>query len=242
MICYVDLEHPELGPSMLTEGPQATDRKADLLTHKARFERLSGALCVLLHFTQVDRALLERLGARAIIVSGHSTLIDDYDPATLAPLIDVMRETRTPLLGLCGGHQLIGLAFGVTPAPMGRLAPGDTDPRPALAAGMRKEWGPSIVRVTAGDPLFAGLNEAIVVEQRHFWELKTAPAGFARLAASDACAIQAIRHEGRPLWGVQFHPERYSEQHPDGRVILANFFRLAGLAAPRAEVAALARA
>ena len=242
MICYVDLEHPELGPSMLSERPEATERKADLLTHKARFERLSGELCLLLHFTQVDGVLLERLGVRAIIVSGHSTLIDDYDPDTLAPLIEVIRETRTPLLGLCGGHQLIGLAFGVTPAPMGRLAPGEGDPRPALAAGMRKEWGPSRVRISADDPLFVGLDETVVVEQRHFWELKTAPAGFGRLAASDACPIQAIRHEGRLLYGVQFHPERYSDRHPDGRIILSNFFRLADLAVPRSEATALARA
>ncbi|HEY7574290.1 MAG TPA: hypothetical protein VIB08_03955, partial [Thermoanaerobaculia bacterium] len=110
------------------------------------------------------------------------------------------------------------------------------------AAGMRKEWGPSVVRVTADDPLFAGLDETILVEQRHFWELKTAPTGFARLAASDACAVQAIRHESRPLWGLQFHPERYSERYPDGRIVLANFFRLAGLAASRAEAGALARA
>jgi GMP synthase-like glutamine amidotransferase len=242
MICYVDLEHPELGPSMLSEGPEATERKAGLLTYKARFERLSGELCVLLHFTQVDQALLERLGIRAIIVSGHSTLIDDYDPDSLAPLGEIIRETRTPLLGLCGGHQLIGLAFGVTPAPMGPLAPGERDPRPALAAGMRKEWGPCLVRISADDPLFAGLDATVVVEQRHFWELKTAPAGFARLAVSDACPIQAIRQEGRPLYGVQFHPERYSERHPDGRIILSNFFRLAGLTVPRPEAAALARA
>ena len=50
MICYVDLEHPRLGPSMLSEGSEATQRKADLLTFKARFERLSGAPCLLLHF------------------------------------------------------------------------------------------------------------------------------------------------------------------------------------------------
>ena len=81
-----------------------------------------------------------------------------------------------------------------------------------------------------------------MVEQRHFWELKTAPAGFGRLAASDACPIQAIRHEGRLLYGVQFHPERYSERHPDGRIILSNFFRLADLAVPRSEATALARA
>jgi GMP synthase-like glutamine amidotransferase len=69
---------------------------------------------------------------------------------------------------------------------------------------MRKEWGPSIVRIAADDPLFAGLDETMVVEQRHFWELKTAPAGFARLAASDGCPIQAIRHEGRLLGADAF--------------------------------------
>jgi hypothetical protein len=107
------------------------------------------------------------------------------------------------------------------------------------------ELGPSMLseRPNATErPLFAGLDETVVVEQRHFWELKTAPVGFVRLAASDACPIQAIRHGGRPLYGVQFHPERYSERHPDGRIILSNFFRLAGFPAPRSEAAALARA
>ena len=242
MICYVDLEHPERGPSILTEGPEATQRKADILTFKARFERLSGAPCLLLHFTQVDRALLERVGVRAVVVSGHSTLIDDYDPRTLAPLVELIRETPDPVLGLCGGHQLIGLAFGATPAPMGRLAPGEADPKPDLAPGMRKEWGPVPVQISAPDPLFDGLGKTVVVEQRHFWELKAVPPGFVRLATSEACPIQAIRHGSRPLYGVQFHPERYSERHPAGRTILANFFRLAGFPALRSEAAALARA
>jgi GMP synthase-like glutamine amidotransferase len=241
MICYVDLEHPTLGPSMLSEGPEAAQRKADLVTVKGRLERLSGALCLLLHFTQVDWALLDRLGVRAIVVSGHSTLIDDYDPRSLAPLVEIIRETSAPLLGLCGGHQLIGLAFGASAAPMGRLAPGEADPHPDLAPGMRKEWGPYPVRLSRRDPLFEGLGERVIVEQRHFWELKSVPAGFVHLATSDACLIQAIRHQSRPLYGVQFHPERYTDVHPDGQAMLANFFRLAGLAAPRSAEAVLAR-
>jgi len=242
MICYVDLEHPERGPSMLSERPEATQRKADLLTIKARFERLSGELCLLLHFTQIDRVLLDRLGVRAVVVSGHSTLIDDYDRDDLAPLVEVIRETSAPLLGLCGGHQLIGLAFGAPSEPMGPLAAGETDPHPDLATGMRKEWGPYRVRLSAHDPLFEGLGETAVVEQRHFWDLKSVPAGFVQVATSDACPIQAIRHQSRPLYGVQFHPERYSDVYPDGRTMLTNFFRLAGLAARRSTAAALARA
>jgi GMP synthase-like glutamine amidotransferase len=242
MICYVDLEHPERGPSMLTEGPHATQRKADLLTIKARFERLSGEPCHLLHFTQVDRAFLDRLGVRAVVISGHSTLIGDYDPRDLAPLVELIRETSTPVLGLCGGHQLIGLTYGAEAAPIGPLAAGEHDPKPDLATGMRKEWGPCHVEISRDDRLFAGLEDTVVVEQRHFWDLKGVPAGFVAIASSEVCPIQAIRHEHRPLYGVQFHPELYSERYPDGRAILSNFFRLAGLAARRSTAAALARA
>ena len=76
MVCYVDLEHPELGPSILSEGPEAIQRKADMVTFKARFERLSGEPCLLLHFTQVDGALFERIGVRAVVVSGMARGID----------------------------------------------------------------------------------------------------------------------------------------------------------------------
>jgi len=179
---------------------------------------------------------------RVLVVSGHSTLIDDYDPRDLAPLVEIIRETAMPLLGLCGGHQLIGLAFGAQPEPIGPLAPGEHDPKPDLAPGMRKEWGPCRVRISADDPLFAGLDDTVVVEQRHYWDLKTVPSGFVRLAGSEVCPVQAMRHASRPLYGVQFHPEKYSERYPDGRVILANFFRLARLPSRPSNAAALARA
>ena len=238
MICYVDLEHPTLGPSLLSERPEAAPRKAELVTWKARFEQLSGVPCLLQHFTQVSPRRLAEIGARAVILSGHRTLIDDYDPASLAPLVEVIRETALPLLGLCGGHQLTGLAFGARPEPMGPLLPGEVDPRPELAPGMRKEWGPCPVQILGDDPLFAGLGRAVVVEQRHFWELKALPEGFVRLASSEVCAIEAMRHRARPLYGLQFHPERYTKTHPDGRAILANFFRLAGLTRPIAVATA----
>lgn len=241
MICYVDLEHPTRGPSMLTETPEATQRKADLVTAATHFEGLGGVPCLLQHFTRVNHEGLLNLGVHTVVLSGHSTLIDDYDPDDLAPLLELIRRWPGPLLGLCGGHQLIGLALGQRPAPMGALEPGRGDPWPAVGPGMRKEWGPKAIRVLRDDPLFEGLGDTAVVEQRHFWELKDLPEGFVRLADSEACPIQAMRHVRRPLYGFQFHPERYTEAHPDGRTILANFFRLAGLPAPGAPEAVLAR-
>ena len=108
MICYVDLEHPELGPSMLSERPGSDPAQGRPLDVQGALRAPERHPCLLLHFTQVDRAWLERLGVRAVVVSGHSTLIDDYDPRDLAPLVELIRETTDPVLGLCGGHQLIG--------------------------------------------------------------------------------------------------------------------------------------
>jgi anthranilate/para-aminobenzoate synthase component II len=44
-------------------------------------------------------------------------------------------------------------------------------------------------------------------------------------AADDATEIHAIRHRTHPVWGVQFHPESILTQ--DGKLLLANFLRLA---------------
>ena len=70
MICYVDLEHPGRGPSMLTERPDATQRKADLVTIAARFERLAGVPCLLEHFSRVSHEVLRGLGVPTVVLSG----------------------------------------------------------------------------------------------------------------------------------------------------------------------------
>jgi hypothetical protein len=54
------------------------------------------------------------------------------------------------------------------------------------------------------------------------------------LGCAGFAGIEAMRHRTRPLYGVQFHPERYTDDHPDGRAILANFFRLADHVRPAA--------
>ena len=195
-----------------------------------------GALCLLLHLRGSPGA------SRAARRARHHRerplhALDDYDPDTLGPLVEVIRGTRTTLLGLCGGHQLIGLA-SAPPGALDRLAPGEGEPRPALAAGMRRDGARP--RAELRKRSLAGLAETVVVEQRHFWELKGAPAGFVRLSASDACPVQrSVTKAGCSTASVR---PGCSDRHPEGRTIHSNFFRLAGLAVPRSEAAALARA
>jgi GMP synthase (glutamine-hydrolysing) len=53
------------------------------------------------------------------------------------------------------------------------------------------------------------------------------PAELELLASSKECKVQMIKHRDRPLYGTQFHPEIYDDEHPHGKTLLQNFFRLA---------------
>jgi GMP synthase (glutamine-hydrolysing) len=59
--------------------------------------------------------------------------------------------------------------------------------------------------------------------------VKESPPHFRVLASTDECRIQAIKHREKLVYGTQFHPEMYEEEQADGRRLLANFFRLAGI-------------
>jgi GMP synthase (glutamine-hydrolysing) len=155
-----------------------------------------------------------------------------------------------PILGICGGLQLIAMAHGAALGPMRRLQKGEADPNEGFASGYFKEWGFVPVRVLEPDPLFEGLGQKPVFLEAHYWDVKEVPPGFELLASSDACRIQAIRQTGRLVYGTQFHPEAYlagkealqswlvnfvypkghTDVHADGRRLLANFFTLAGVA------------
>jgi GMP synthase (glutamine-hydrolysing) len=91
---------------------------------------------------------------------------------------------------------------------------------------MKQERGFMPVTVRQPQPLFADLPQQPVFFQAHYWEVKSAPAGFHVLAESTLCPVQAMAHTDLPLFGVQFHPEEYDEAHPHGRNILENFFKI----------------
>ena len=102
---------------------------------------------------------------------------------------------------------------------MERLEPGDG------YEGARRERGYYPVK-TVGNGLFKGLSREITVWHSHFDEVKELPTGFRCTASNESCPIQAMEHTGRPLFGVQFHPELFDETHPDGRKVLENFLKI----------------
>lgn len=120
---------------------------------------------------------------------------------------------RTPILGVCLGHQAIGEAFGGATVRARRVMHGKTAPIRHNGLGV-----------------FQGLPSPMTVARYH--SLVTDPAALPDelepVAWTDLPAeedeIQAMRHRTMPVWGVQFHPESYFSDA--GPRLLENFLRL----------------
>jgi GMP synthase (glutamine-hydrolysing) len=169
------------------------------------------------HATSMER--IESLGPSHIILSGQSHPWDQYSPESLSGVFEVIKNARQPILGVCGGHQQIALAYGAEVDLMERLEPGEG------YEGAKRERGFYPVQTT-GNGIFQGLPATVTVWHSHCDEVKSVPKGFHVTATNETCAIQAMQHDERPLFGVQFHPELFDDEHPEGRQILENFLAI----------------
>ncbi len=195
------------------QGPSPRELKASL----ARMMTGKEILIEPLHAVSLDR--VNQLSPTHIILSGQSHPWDMYAAEDLAAVFSVIREARTPILGVCGGHQQIAIALGGSVGLMKRLDPGEG------YEGAKRERGFFPVE-TDEQGLFAGLPSEVTVWHSHCDEVKDLPDGFQRTAWNETCAIQAMQHSERSVFGVQFHPELYDDEHPLGRRILENFLAL----------------
>jgi len=182
--------------------------------------RISPSTDVILEsYQNVTRSRIEALNPSHIILSGQSHPWDNYSPESLAGVVDVIHNAQQPILGVCGGHQQIALAYGARVAVMKRLGPG------VGYENCLRERGFDDIR-TSGDGIFAGLPSRLNVWHSHFDEVKELPEDFKCTASNKTCAIQAMQHVSRPVFGVQFHPELFDEAHPDGRSVVKNFLEM----------------
>ncbi len=190
-----------------------------------RVEDAGGVNCRAVWFLDLDARELLHTPAEGVIIAGFSARLEEIGAPAFEPLVEAIRAAPCPVLGICGGHQLIAHAFGGDPLHncfMRPLCTGET-PEADYQPGMLTEWGFTTVRRIAGDELFASLPERMTVAQYHAHEVHRLPPDFRLLATNDRCLVQAMRHDRRPVWGVQFHPEEWDEEHPCGSRILGNF-------------------
>ena len=187
---------------------------------RAALERIRPGLETIVEpFDNVSPQRIEELSPSHIILSGQSHPWDMYKPESLNGLFEVVRSAPRPILGVCGGHQQMALACGGRVGLMERIEPGEG------YQGAKRERGFLDIE-TDGNGLFHDLPRHLTVWHNHCDEVKELPPGFHRTAFNETCAIQAMQHDSKPLFGVQFHPELFDDNHPQGRAIVENFLSI----------------
>lgn len=229
VVCILDIQHPDSLRKDIAEKPLEQFSRRRL---QRRVAELSGLRCLLLHFSELEGKDLQRPQVKAILITGRSRGMGEAQDKKFYGLI---RETRIPMIGFCGGMQLVSKAFGAKVTSMRKLRPDEKDPNPKYNPGLFKEWGFLPVKVVQRDPLFEGLPEELIVREAHAFHVPQPPPDFDLLASTEECKTQTIKHRQRVLYGTQFHPESYDDKHPHGRIILENFFRIAGVKAPQVK-------
>jgi anthranilate synthase/aminodeoxychorismate synthase-like glutamine amidotransferase len=124
--------------------------------------------------------------------------------------VDVIRRfgPTTPLLGVCLGHQGIGVAFGGSVVRAAALMHGKV----------------STIQHD-GQGVFRSVSQAFAAGRYHSLVIADpVPADLEACARTDDGTIMGVRHRSFPIHGVQFHPE--SVLTNEGRRLLRNFLEL----------------
>lgn len=132
-------------------------------------------------------------------------------PESAGISVNVVKEFagKIPILGVCLGHQCIGVAYGGVIVRANKLMHGKTS--------MISHANKGILRGIE-NPFEATRYHSLIVEE------KTLPKCFDITARSEDGEIMAMKHKKYSLWGVQFHPE--SILTVSGKKLLNNFLKL----------------
>jgi GMP synthase (glutamine-hydrolysing) len=233
----------------------------ELLNAELRRERLIASMAVenilnnvsrlvkrpiteVVHVSEIAEAT-KRFNADAIVLSGTLRDFDYYQQSILDDFSAFIRKTKTPVLAICGGHQLVGMSFGARVITLDKLEQHEQ------RSARPHEYQYRFIRITqAEDPIFKNINcsdlkapaRILRVWQNHGLQLDRVPEGFELLATSYLCRNQMMvkRTGGQLIYTVQFHLEKSFEdwnknrtrwEHPndsrDGRILFENFLTIA---------------
>ena len=202
------------------------------------------------HVSEVARAV-EEFRPDAVVLSGTLRDFDYYNPEILEDFGRFIRSTTTPVLGICGGHQLIGLSFDARVLTLDSLDQRERRENRVI------EYQYRLVRIVLPtDPIFEDIDNPrsglwqeytregriLRVWQNHGLQLDRVPEGFTLLATSYLCKNQMMvkRSNNQLIYSVQFHLEKsfedwhksrtrweHQNESRDGRVLFESFLRLA---------------
>ncbi|MBT4935808.1 C26 family cysteine hydrolase domain-containing family [Candidatus Woesearchaeota archaeon] len=141
--------------------------------------------------------------AHGIVISGSPTLLTQVDYSHLVKKTQLCVESKLPILGICFGHQLLGLYFGAE-ITLGELRKGDEE-----------------ITLNESD-LFKNIDRQVILQEMHREDI-TVPDNFVLIGTSNNTKNEAMKHKDQPIYGTQFHPEISGDV---GSVIINNFIKI----------------
>ena len=153
---------------------------------------------------------IEELNPDAVICSGSRANVSMWEPwmDDAARVLQQAVAASIPVLGICFGHQLLCKTLG---GEVQRSKSKSTMISPLFSVGM--------------DTLLSPIQMGLFTHQD---EVTRLPPGARRIISTKHCENAGMRVAGKPVWGVQFHPEAsrsvIEQAHADGDM---NDFELA---------------
>lgn len=170
---------------------------------------------------------LQQLGAECTVLRNDAVAVTqaaNYDGILISPgpgtpekagisveMIRYCAEHAIPLLGVCLGHQAIGVAFGATVSRAPELLHGKT------SLVYHSEEG---LLVDLPSPFTATRYHSLCVEKA------SVPDTLHITSTTDSGLVMSMQHTTLPIQGVQFHPESVLTEH--GHKMLANWLVMCG--------------
>lgn len=141
--------------------------------------------------------------ADAVVISGAPVMVSEDKNKELVQNFSWIRDFEKPILGICFGHQVLGMQYG------------------ASAFYCEEDRDTQEIEVVKRHILFENLPNPCAMDEDHC-EAIDLPIGFERLGKSKIAENEAMAHITKPFLGVQFHPETSGE---NGRQLFKNFMK-----------------
>lgn len=149
---------------------------------------------------------IKRLSPNAIILSPGPK-----HPKDSGICLEIFKARfNVPVLGICLGHQALGLCFGAKIQRLKEVAHATS----------------SQISLIAQSELFREFPKDFSVMRYHSLEVVDLPSELEALAYTKDKVLMAMRHKDLPYFGVQFHPESYFSEY--GLKIFENFLKFKG--------------
>jgi len=139
--------------------------------------------------------------ASAFVLSGSPIFLTEVDHQPYLTHCSFLKNVEVPVLGICYGHQIIGILHGA-----------EIYRGPAIRR-------PETIRILQNDPLLKGFGKEIIMTEDHTEGINL-PESFIHIATSDFYLNEGMKHETNKIWGIQFHPEVSGE---NGLQLFQNF-------------------